>query len=350
MFRCCVKVLTSRATRRISSTATLPNDRQSTREWLDAQLRGAVERLRHAGVETAQLDAQLLLAHAAGVERHELLLRASTRCADDADVDDRRLRATLVERRVGETFAASVARRCRREPLAYVTGSKQFYGRAFDVDANVLIPRPDTETLVEALVERLDAVAAARDLALLDVGTGSGCILVSALLASRHAAAAVAGADGDADASSSVRAIGCDVSPAALDVARRNALKHGLAAPTTAFVHSDWLDAVPCTGRRALVVACNAPYVPRSATLAAELAFEPPLALFGSLDATYAPLLRSLDAYVRRCAPLRVELLLEIGAGMHDELTALATRSFGWRLCAQRRDLAGTVRVLHFDA
>lgn len=201
-------------------------------------LRRAIPRLTEAGVEGAARDARRLLAHAMGLpaERLSLHLHDGLNAAQEAG------------------FAAAVAARCARQPVSQITGERLFYGRAFRVTRDTLDPRPETETLVERALEG----AFAR---VLDLGTGTGCILLS-LLAERP------GATG----------IGVDLSPAALDVARGNAQRLDLAGRAE-FHLSDWFAAVP--GPFDLIVS-NPPYIAEAEwrTLAPEVQlWEPRTAL-----------------------------------------------------------------------
>ncbi len=155
-----------------------------------------------AGTDAAALTAQVLLAHVTGLTRTQVLARPE-------------LPLTPEQR---QRFAALVARAAAGEPLAYLTGQREFYGLDFWVNQHVLVPRPETELLVDLAVPH-------RPSRVLDVGTGSGCLAVS--LAARLPAAAVTAVD---------------ISPQALALARRNAERHGV-QPRVAFILSDLLDA-----------------------------------------------------------------------------------------------------------
>ncbi|HEV3454981.1 MAG TPA: peptide chain release factor N(5)-glutamine methyltransferase [Thermoanaerobaculia bacterium] len=218
-------------------------------------------------------------------------------------------------------FEALLARRLAGEPVAYLLGSKEFYGRRFAVDARVLIPRPETEHVVEAAL----ALALPPAPRILDVGTGSGCLAVTLALELPGAFVAAA-----------------DVSPGTLAVAAGNARRHGV-ADRVAAVASD-LTAAFDLGAFDLVVS-NPPYVdPGEASgLSPEVCnFEPHLALFspGSGDSTLARLFRE-------CARPRtgVPLVVEIGAGQLDAATRHAGAA-GLEIAAVRHDYAGVPRVL----
>ncbi|MEM6456127.1 MAG: peptide chain release factor N(5)-glutamine methyltransferase, partial [Acidobacteriota bacterium] len=225
-----------------------------------------------------------------------------------------------------QRFRALVARRAAGEPAAYLTGTRAFYGRDFAVDARVLIPRPETEHLIEA---SLAALAARRAPRILDVGTGSGCIAVT-LAAER----------------SDARVVASDRWPGPLRVARANALRHGVAG-RVALVRGDLtrglrLDAFD-------LVASNPPYVAPSArpTLSPEVVdHEPSAALFGDDDGR-GPLRRLLDAAAspRGLRP-DAHLIVELGHDQGDWLVdAVARRAPRLVLADLVRDYGGHRRT-----
>jgi len=169
----------------------------------------AVDRLTAAGVDSPRLDAELLLAQALGVERTGLLAYPDAAVGDGAR----------------ETFEASIARRERGEPVAYIRGFREFHGLAFVTDARALIPRPETELLVDAALDEVAARLAgtprapgAPALRIADVGTGTGAIGVALLSSLRRRKMA-----------DEVMVIAIDVSEDALQLARENAVGHGVA-------------------------------------------------------------------------------------------------------------------------
>jgi release factor glutamine methyltransferase len=217
-----------------------------------------------------------------------------------------------------ERFMALVARRATGEPLAYLTGEREFFSLPLAVSPDVLIPRAETELLVDLTLRAIGRRARAT---VLDVGTGSGAIAI-----------AVKRARPDAQVAAS------DVSAAALAVARANAERLGVAIQ---WVESTWFAALG--DARFDVIVSNPPYV-RSADVCGPLELEPRLALDGGAD--------GLDAYraLLAAAAARLEqpdgvLLLEHGHEQRTELTALAVAN-GWRVTAAHDDLAGRPRVL----
>ncbi|KPP94063.1 peptide chain release factor N(5)-glutamine methyltransferase [Erythrobacter sp. HL-111] len=265
-------------------------------------IRAAAARLARTG-DTARLDAELLMAHALGASRSELLLR---HMADP----------------VPGRFAELVERRAAREPLAYITGEQEFFGRTFAVTRDVLIPRGDSETVVAAA---LDLVVDRPGLTVLDLGTGSGALLLT-MLAERPRA----------------RGTGLDASDRALAVARGNARRLGLEGRSR-FLSGDWRRAGWNEGLgRFDLVLCNPPYVEEGAALEPDVRdYEPHAALFAGPD--------GLDDY-RRVIPALPALLaeggvavLEIGAAQGAAATRLAEAAgFAVEI---RPDLAGRPRA-----
>ena len=224
-------------------------------------------------------------------------------------------------------FSAMLERRARREPAAYIIGEREFWGLPFEVTPAVLIPRPETELIVEeALVLFGDAAPPAT---IVDVCTGSGCLAVS--LAREFSGSGV---------------IATDISEAALEVARRNAARHQVAARID-FRLADLLEGVP--GNISLIVA-NPPYVAQTdaAQLAPEVRDnEPSVALFAGDDGLdiYRRLLPAAGA---RLAP-RGHLILEVGLDQHEAIIQMA-EEHRFRVDHTRRDLLGITRTLAFSA
>jgi release factor glutamine methyltransferase len=256
---------------------------------------------------SARLDAEVLLAFCADLTRSTVLA-----------FPERSISATASAR-----FAAAVERRANGEPIAYIRGEKEFFSLPLRVTPSVLIPRADTETLVDAALKYLEADEQG---SVLDVGTGSGAI---ALAIKRERPLA------------GVTALDCD--RAALAVARDNAARLGL---DIRCVQSNWLDALP--GERFDLVISNPPYVPSAnAELEGSLRFEPRVALDGGADglAAYRALLRAAPAHLTA----RGLLLLEHGHDQRAAVLALAG-AHGLTLRSAHDDLAGMPRVVVFSA
>jgi release factor glutamine methyltransferase len=251
--------------------------------------------LTHAGCETPRLDAELLLAEVLGVGRERLVLD----------------RHEMLSPEDWGRFEALLTRRQAREPVAYILGRRDFRYLTLRVDRRVLIPRPETELLVEVGLEL------AHGLSVADVGTGSGAVALA--LASERP---------------DLRVVGLDVAPGALEVARANAGALGIEVE---FRVADLLD----DGEYDAVLA-NLPYVADGTELAPEIAeFEPPGALFAGVDGL--DLVRRLIA---DAAGTRVGLLaLEIGPEQADEIVALLDEH-GFGSVEVRTDLAGLARVV----
>lgn len=268
-----------------------------------ALLGGAAPRLAAAGIDSARLDAELLLAHALGIDRTRLFARLRE----------------AVPAIAADAFAALLERRLRREPLAYLTGEQEFWSLRFAVTPAVLIPRPETELLVE-LAQRLRPAPRR----VLDVGTGSGCIAVA--LARELPGAQLTAVDLSADA---------------LAVARRNAAAHGV-APRIEFAAGDVYTGLPEAAVFDLIVS-NPPYLAPGDAASPEIDFEPRTALYAGDD--------GLDVVRRLLAGTGARLrpgghiLIEIGLGQADAALALAAAA-GLRDATVAPDLAGIARVL----
>lgn len=272
-------------------------------------IKASAARLAEAGIDGAQREARLLLQAAADIP-----------IATQIAFPERALDAAAAVR-----LQALVARRGKREPMAHILGRREFWSLSFKVTADTLDPRPDSETLVQAILDRIADRSAS--LRLVDFGTGTGCLLLALL----HELANATG-------------LGVDASPAALAVAGENAQALGLVG-RAAFHRGDWDDGIAPAFD---VVLSNPPYIPRDeiATLQPEVAsFEPRLALDGGQD--------GLDAY-RILAPAAVRLLaagglaaFEVGQGQSDSVTAIG-RAAGLRHIATVADLAAVNRCVLF--
>lgn len=270
-------------------------------------LLSAVMELQRAHVENASLDARVLLEHVLGISREQLLMGMSNMLTEQQEADYRQL----------------VTRRAERRPIAQVLGYREFWGMEFAVTENTLTPRPDSETIIETILERVPNHSA--PLRIADLGTGTGCLLLSLL---RELPVATG--------------LGVDVCARALAVAQENASSL-LMAGRAQFICSNWFSEVE--GKFDIIVS-NPPYIPSEsiASLAPEVAkFEPRLALDGGAD--------GLECYraLLKIVPEKLNaggfLALEIGAGQHKAIEQIAIDS-GLRLATTKKDLGGIVRAL----
>jgi release factor glutamine methyltransferase len=269
-------------------------------------------RLRHAGIETPELDARVLLCHAAGLSHETYIARAHEALPTDV--------APRLER--------AIARRLAREPVARITGAREFYGRSFILGKDTLDPRPDTETLIEAALDIVREQGwQEKPLRLLDLGTGTGCILVTLLAELPRAVG-----------------LGTDLSLGALAIAAANASAHGVASRAS-FIAADWLDAV--SGKFDLILS-NPPYLAAGeiAGLATEVAeHDPRLALDGGADGLEA--YRRIAMRARDMLTKDGRLLVEIGSGQGEDVAAIFARAgLKPERSEGRRDLAGRFRVI----
>jgi release factor glutamine methyltransferase len=293
-------------------------------------LGGAIERLRTSGSETARLDAELLLADALGVDRTTVVAHPEAPVGPAA----------------AERFEEHLRRREAGEPVAYIRGLKEFHGLAFGVDARVLIPRPETELLVDLAVaevaERLGRAPrppGTPPLAIADVGTGSGAVAVAIAVALRRRRML-----------DDVEIVASDLAEGAVEVARENAVGHGV-GDRIAVAEADLL---PPAGRvagllvvpaRFDLVCANLPYIPSDVvpTLPVAASFEPREALDGGPDGL-AVVRRLLDLLPDRVTPGGAALL-EIGADQGAAIHAdAAARLPGWDARVEP-DLSGRPRV-----
>ncbi len=275
---------------------------------IQARVASARQQLRDAGLSPteADLSARLLAEHLLGWSTERFLVDAI-----EPEPDGFFTR-----------YDAVVARRAAREPLPYITGHREFWGLSFEVTPDVLIPRPETELIVEAaLALHPDAAASVR---VADLCTGSGCVAIAIARERPHASV-----------------LATDISGAALTVARRNAVRHGVGDRMT-FECADLLQNV--TGVFDLILA-NPPYV-RSGDLPAlqpEVREEPDVALFSGpegLDVTRR-LIADAPAFLRGGA----HLIFEFGLGQDDEIESLVAASPTLTLIDMRRDLQGIART-----
>lgn len=233
---------------------------------------------------TPLLDAEVLFRHLIGWSR--------TQYVSNSD--------SVVDEIVCAKFDALIARRAKHEPVAYIINSKEFFGRDFFVDNRVLVPRPETELLVE---EAVNFIGSRQGVNVLELATGSGCIAASVAL------------EVPAKISSFVAS---DMSPDALDVAAINLSRFGL-LDRIQLCSSDWFSSI--AGRFDLILA-NPPYVEVGADLAPDLSFEPDKALFSGADG-----LDDIRTIVKSAPKFLMpggQLMFEFGAGQELEITKMS--------------------------
>jgi release factor glutamine methyltransferase len=293
---------------------------QFSPDTVGAVLREGVRRLESANVPSAALGAELLLMHTLGCDRAWLYAHPE---------------APLSAERSAQFFALA-AQRIAGVPTQYLTGKQEFWGLDFEVTPDVLIPRPETEHLIEVALARLGESRKNTPLFIADVGTGSGCIAIA--LAKEFPNAKI---------------LATDISTSALNVASRNAHRHQVADHIT-FLECNLLEGVS-HGSQATnhdpqsfdVIISNPPYVARNdaASLAIEVRNqEPKIALFAGDDglALYPPLIEQASKYLKPGGLI----VLELGLGQFEQVGDLLDAKRGWTRVSATKDLAGIVRVI----
>jgi len=255
----------------------------SIKDWLSH----SIDQLRQAGVETARLDTEILLAHALQKDRSWIHINGEYVLSDEAIT----------------RLKIQITRRARHEPVAYILGYHEFYGRTFAVNQDTLTPRPETETLVELAI---DFIKSQSITSVTDVGTGTGCIAITL------------------DLETNAKIIATDISEKALDIARANNKTLG---STVEFRLSDvHTDPTP----EASLVVANLPYVPVDYTINKAAEHEPAVALFSGKDGLdhYRKLFNNLSAKTEYVITESLET-------QHEELAAIA-RVAGFMLVDSR--------------
>lgn len=273
---------------------------------LPIALRHAADALSHVS-DSPRLDAELLMAYALGMDRSDMLLR-------QRDLS------------VPAAFPAMLARRRANEPVAYIIGLQHFWDLQLAVTPAVLIPRADSELLIEIAIQHFSARAQPK--AIIDLGTGSGALILAAL-----------------SAFSGARGIGIDASQAALDVADGNRFRCGF-AERLSLQRLDWRDAdwtQAATGGPFDLLLCNPPYVEQDADLSPMVRdFEPGSALFAGADGLGD--YRLLIPAISRLMAGDALAVFEIGATQADAVGVMAQAAgFDWQM---HRDIAGKPRAL----
>lgn len=276
--------------------------------------RSGREHLAAVGIDEAAITAEVLLRHALHLSRTELYLAWNRPVADE----------------VWSRYQADLAERVRGRPVAYIVGHREFMGLDFAVDERVLIPRPETEVLVETVLE---AIAGISSPVIADVGTGSGAIAVSVAVLRPDATV-----------------LATDISAEALEVARANAARHGV-NDRVRFLEGDLLApvaaAADAVGYRLDAVACNPPYVALevAASLPVEIRdFEPPVAVLaeGGADAYHARLVEAAPGVLRPGG----WLVMEVSAGQAPRVVELLDRAAVYEAVQTRQDGLGWERVV----
>lgn len=262
------------------------------------------DRLKKAGIAEAALDARLLLEHVCHTDRNDLLVHGDKEIAEEQQ----------------ENYVNCIRRRTAHEPLQYITGEQEFMGLTFEVNPQVLIPRQDTETLVEETMRILHD-----GMNILDMCTGSGCILLSLMKYSNNCSG-----------------IGADISEEALKVARRNAER--LQIEDVCFMQSNLFDKIE---ERFDVIISNPPYIKSGVIpeLMEEVRDYEPI---GALDGTenglffYDAIIKEAPQYLNRGG----YLLFEIGCDQAEEVSARMENA-GFKAVSVVKDLAGLDRVVY---
>lgn len=262
-----------------------------------------------AGIDNAKFEARLLLGEALGVPDWRVIYGSGVK---------------PTEQQIA-WYKAAIARRNLREPVSHILQRREFWSLTFNVSADVLDPRADSETVVELALEHI--VDRTQPLRIIDIGTGSGCLLIALLSELPNATG-----------------VGIDISPRALAIARSNAIRHDMENRISYFC-GNWLDAYAGT---ADIILSNPPYIPSGEIAGLQLEvreFDPPAALDGGKD--------GLDAYRNMAPNLRKILdrtgfcIFEIGSGQERDITEIMLE---WQLTLfdRRRDFSGFCRALAF--
>ena len=255
-------------------------------------------------IEDASLEAELLLRHALKLNRTQLYLELENKLSTQDE----------------KAYAALIERRLKGEPSAYIIGHREFYGRDFQVNYHTLIPRPESELLVERALE----LAYQRHLhTIADIGTGCGAIAISLALELPQ-----------------VKIFATDISPQALEVTKTNCQRHGVGS--VRLLQGDMLESLP---QPVELIVANLPYVRRAEIVPDN--FEPTIALDGGADGT--------EMIAKLCRQARDKLvedgsmLLEIGAGQCQTISGLLHQTFDDSTIEVFRDLGGIERVVHLS-
>jgi release factor glutamine methyltransferase len=267
-------------------------------------LRKSKERLKAHNVSSYAIDAELLMCYVMDISREQLLLQGKD---------------LVLSAQQEKKLEDCLERRVAGEPIAYIIGYKEFWGMNFVVTPDTLIPRPDSEILVETAL-----ALSAQPQTILDLGTGSGCLLLSLLKE-------ISGSMG----------VGVDISPKALEVAKKNAAKLGLERRAE-FILSDWWERVPA--QKFDLIVANPPYIPSENPVGLEkevAKYEPSNALYGGEDgmASY----RIIASQLRDFLATNGIAVLEFGYGQEEQVRAVFSE---FEIVKVAQDLSGTARCI----
>lgn len=271
-------------------------------------LQEAGAKLKRACIDTHAIESRLLMVFILNATEEFILLHP------DQELSNHQV----------DAFNSLVLRREMLEPIAYIIGSKEFYGRDFIVTKDVLIPRPDSETLIESVLSEYHS---SENLKILELGSGSGCLILTLLLELKTASA-----------------LAIDIDSAALNVARKNAAKFNV--ENIEFLESNWFESIDTTEKFDIIIA-NPPYIALDSIKVAKetVLYEPKIALFAKDN--------GLSAYKEIAAKAHIFLnqqgsvFLEIGYDQEQGVTDLFLRE-GYIVVNKERDLGGYVRCISF--
>lgn len=250
------------------------------------------------------LEARILLSYASGLSQEYLIGHGEDELSDDTY----------------HQFLLLVERRKNHEPIAYIVGKKEFYGRDFKVTKDVLIPRPDSETLIDAIVKHIPD-----NVSMLELGVGSGCLLITLLLELKRSTG-----------------VGVDVSPQALEIAASNSALYEL-EDRCKLVTSNWFENIQ--GKFDIIVS-NPPYITedeRSIMAVETLKYEPMLALFGGLE-PYRIIASNAHKFLNKDGRIYVE----IGSAQELVVEEIFLIS-GYKILSKHRDIENRIRAMVFE-
>jgi len=252
-----------------------------------------------------ELDTRLLLQHACLKSFEEIIASGNQE----------------IDQKIEEKFLSLLERRKNLEPIAYITSSKAFFDLEFEISKDTLIPRNDSETLVDYVLKDYSQ----ENLKILDLGTGSGCLIITLLKHLPHA-----------------KGIGVDTSNKALDIAKRNADKIGVGSQLT-LLQSNWFSNIP--PQTFDIIISNPPYIGLEEDISPEVRYEPQTALFAGLDGLDS--YKQIAAKAKNCLSPQGSIYLEVGHRQKEDVQKIF-ESHNFRLEGTKKDLQGHTRCLRF--